>query len=94
MTYYRPDAGGPNWSSAKAPRDRTMIMVSSLIVITLLALIALCVVGVRHANAIYHEFMAGCEQDRKHYECMLLWRASNHEDPLVVPVPIVIPNSR
>jgi len=34
-------------------------------------------------------FMAECEKDRKHYECVAMWRAGGGFDSL--PVPVIIP---
>ena len=67
--------------SPKAPRDVGMIVFAVVMIVFLLALVASLVWAWRHADAQYAEFMTGCEQDHKHYECMLLWRASRRDDP-------------
>jgi hypothetical protein len=46
--------------------------------------------AIKHQNAVYARFMAGCLQDHKEYECMAMWRASDSRPPAVIPVPIPI----
>ena len=50
--------------------------------------------GMARADAVYAEFMDGCERDHKHYECMLLGRASRWDGPTVVPTPMPVPSAR
>lgn len=79
------------WNAAPPLRDRPILIVGLATLVFISAVGAFCTFAVRHADAVYAEFMDGCERDHKHYECMLLWRASRRDDPVVVPVPIPIP---
>ena len=91
-----------NWNSglnvaalAKQSR-RTTALVFICILAVVLAFAGLVVWAWAQRDAVYAEFMSGCEQDHKHYECMLLWRASDRksDDPVVVTVPTVIQSPR
>jgi hypothetical protein len=66
-----------------------MIVFAGIMIFCLLGLVAVVAWAWRQADARYAEFMTGGEQDHKHYECMLLWRASRSDDP-VSPPPIVV----
>jgi DUF1365 family protein len=79
-------------TTAKPPR--ALIIVGLVTLSVVLGLVWLCVAAWRQSEAVYAEFMSGCEQDHKHYGCMLLWRATRHDDPIVVPTPAYVPNSR
>jgi len=70
------------------------MIVVGVFVLIVIGIGALIFLGVRHRDAVYAEFLDGCERDHKHYECMLLWRGTERDDPLVVPVPIVVPSTR
>jgi hypothetical protein len=74
----------------KARRDVGMIVSVGVMIFCLLAFVALLAWAWRQADARYAEFMTGCEQDHKHYECMLLWRASRRDDPPTPRPPIVV----
>jgi hypothetical protein len=76
--------------SPKATRDVGMIVFAAVMIFLLLALVAFLVWAWRHGDARYAEFMSGCEQDHKHYECMLLWRASGRDDLPPPPPPIIV----
>jgi hypothetical protein len=80
--------------SLKAQRDVWMIVFSVIMTCFLLAVVALVIWAWRQADANYAEFMSGCERDHKHYECMLLWRASRRDDPSSVVPPIIIQSPR
>jgi hypothetical protein len=58
--------------SPKARRDVGMIVFAAVMIFLLLALVAFFVWAWRQVDARYVEFMTGCEQDHKHYKCMLL----------------------
>ena len=87
---------GPNGalSATVEPSDRTWLIVGAAIVFFMLMFGALIALALARSDAVYAEFMDGCERDHKHYECMLLWRASRRDDATVVPIPVPIPVPR
>jgi hypothetical protein len=89
----RHDLPGTSIHPKKPPRDRALIITLSVMILLAIGFVLLCVWAWQRGEATYAEFMNGCEQDHKHYECMLLWRASRHDGPVVVPSPASIPNS-
>jgi hypothetical protein len=94
MAYQRHERDNASWAVAEVPRDRTHMIMALFVITLVIIVVAIGVVAWRHGETVYAEFMSGCEQDHKHYECMLLWRASKRDDPLVVPTPVYVPNAR
>ncbi len=47
--------------------------------------------AIDRGNAKYAEFMQGCSQDHKKYECMAMWRAGDKSDyPVIIPMPVPV----
>ena len=88
------DLGYPNLPKLSVPRRNwlTIGLIAVLVALTVL-FVAVVVAAVRTRDREYAEFLQGCEQDHKHYECMLMWRSSRH-DIDVVPLPIPVPAGR
>ena len=87
---------GPSgvWDATLSPRSRAPLIMGAVVLLIVIAFGTLLALALAHSNAVYAEFMDGCERDHKHYECMLLWRATRQDDPTMVPIPIPIPSTR
>ena len=88
MKYQRNERDNAGWTEPTPPRYRSpLIFFVLLVVLSLLVGVALGAVAIYRGRATYADFMRGCEQDHKHYECMLLWRASGRgrDNAPVVP---------
>ena len=76
------------------PSDRTWLIVGAVVLFVILMFGAIVALALGRSDAVYAEFMDGCERDHKHYECMLLWRAKRRDDATVIPIPMPIPIPR
>jgi hypothetical protein len=88
MYEWRNPGGG--FSAAAPPsRTRVFLAIGVTVLVTVLALGAFVGWVVHRSNARYAEFMQGCLQDHKKYECTAMWRAGDKNDiPIMVPIPI------
>ncbi len=91
---HQPRGPSGTWGAVLWPRYRTPLIVGTVILGFLFVFGALLAFMLARTNAVYAEFMDGCERDHKHYECMLLWRATRRDDPMIVQIPIPIPSTR
>jgi hypothetical protein len=94
VNYQPREPNSDSWQSVRSQRNYSPIVFVSFIVLMVLGLVWLVVAVKERNDLLYAEFMSGCEQDHKHYECMLLWRASRRDDVTVVSTPIVVPTVR
>lgn len=88
MYEWRNPGGG--FSEARPAREiRLYLALGVAVLAIMLALGALVGWVVHRSNAQYAEFMQGCLQDHKKYECMAIWRAGDRNAyPLIVPLPV------
>ena len=82
---YEPLSLQNNRGVQRQPRDPVLTVFVIGMIAFVLGLAVLIAVGVKRSETAYREFLRGCEQDHKHYECVLLWRSTEQKDPLVVP---------
>ena len=82
------------WSTTAFVRDHPLLITGLGSLLIVMAVGAAFAPGMARADAVYAEFMDGCERDDKHYECTLLWRASRWGGPTVVPIPMPVPSAR
>jgi hypothetical protein len=76
----------------KRENRKIAIVVCSILVVFLTGFGALLWFGIKHQNAVYDHFLAGCLQDHNEYECMAIWRAGDSSPPVVLP--ILIPTGK
>jgi hypothetical protein len=66
-------------------------MMASGTAAAVLGLVLLILNNVDRSRAAYAEFLQDCMQDRKQYECVLMWRASERPNrdsrPVIIPMP-------
>ena len=83
---------GGGFSAAAPPsRIRLPLVVGTAVLVIGLVFGALVGWVAYRSGAEYAEFMRGCLQDHKKYECIAMWRAGDKNDlPVIVPIPIPV----